>query len=99
MVFARPPKGSPGNAPKDVFRGPGTNNWDLSLFKNFPLRSEKRVVQFRGEFYNAFNHTQYSGVNTSARFDTAGKQTNTQFGQVTATRSPRVIQLALTFRF
>jgi hypothetical protein len=98
-AFARPPKGSPGNAPKDVFRGPGTNNWDLSLFKNFPLWSEKHVVQFRGEFYNAFNHTQFASVNTSARFDTTGKQTNTQFGQITATRSPRVIQLALTFRF
>jgi hypothetical protein len=98
-VFARPAKGSPGNAPKDVFRLPGTNNWDLSVFKNFPLGSEKRIVQFRSEFYYAFNHTQYSGVNTAARFDTAGRQTNAQFGQVTATRSPRVIQLALTFRF
>ncbi len=98
-AFARPPKGSPGNAPRDVFRGPGTNNWDLSLFKNFPLGGEGRIVQFRSEFYNAFNHTQYSGVNTAARFDTAGRQTNTQFGQITATRSPRVIQLALTFRF
>jgi hypothetical protein len=98
-VFARPPKGNSGNAPKDVFRGPGTNNWDCSLFKNFPIRSEKRIVQFRAEFYNAFNHTQYSGVNATARFDTAGKQTNAQLGQVTATRSPRVIQFALTFRF
>ena len=57
------------------------------------------MVQLRAEFYNAFNHTQYSAVNTAARFDTAGNQTNAQFGQVTATRSPRVIQLALTFRF
>jgi hypothetical protein len=38
-------------------------------------------------------------VNTEARFDTTGKQTNTQFGQITATRSPRVNQLALTFSF
>jgi hypothetical protein len=98
-AFARPAKGNAGNAPKDVFRGPGTNNWDASVFKNFPIFSEKRIVQFRAEMYNAFNHTQYSGVNTAARFDTAGKQTNTQFGQVTSTRSPRVIQLALTFRF
>jgi hypothetical protein len=49
-VFARPPKGSPGNAPKDVFRLPGTINWDASLFKNFPLWSERRMVQFRAEF-------------------------------------------------
>jgi hypothetical protein len=98
-AFARPPKGDPGNAPKDVFRGPGTNNWDGALFKNFPLGSERRFLQFRGELYNTFNHTQYSSVNTAARFDTAGRQTNVQFGQVTGTRSPRVIQLALTFRF
>ena len=57
------------------------------------------MIQFRAELYNAFNHTQYSGVNTAARFDTAGRQTNAQFGQVTSTRSPRVIQFALTFRF
>jgi hypothetical protein len=57
------------------------------------------MVQFRAEFYNAFNHTQYSGVNNAARFDTAGRQTNLQFGQITATRSPRVIQFALTLRF
>ena len=98
-AFARPPKGNAGNAPKDVFRLPGTNNWDCSLFKNFPIRSEKRILQLRAEFYNTFNHTQYSSVNTTARFDTSGNQTNAQFGQVTATRSPRVIQLALTFRF
>ena len=63
------------------------------------MGSEKRILQFRGELYDAFNHTQYSSVDTGARFDTTGKQVNTRFGQVTATRLPRVIQLALTFRF
>ena len=57
------------------------------------------MLQFRVEFYDPFNHTQYSIANTTASFDTTGNQTNTQFGQVTATRPPRVIQLALTFRF
>jgi len=98
-VFARPAKGDHGNAPKDVIRGPGINNWDLSLFKNFPLRSEARHFQFRWEAYNAFNHTQYAGVNSTARFDPQGNQVNAQFGQVTSTRSPRVMQGSLRFTF
>jgi hypothetical protein len=98
-VFARPGRADFGNAPKDVFRGPGINNWDISLFKNIPLRSEQRVLQFRSEFYNAFNHTQFSSVDTAARFDPAGQQVNQRLGQVTAARSSRVIQLALSLRF
>lgn len=98
-VFARPPKGSAGNAPKDVFRGPGIANWDISVFKNFPLFRESRYLQFRAEAYNALNHTQFAGVNTTARFDAAGNQVNTQFGQVTSTRQPRIMQLSLSIRF
>jgi hypothetical protein len=98
-VFARPARGSAGNAPRDVVRGPGMNNFDISLFKNFPLGAESRIMQFRGEFYNAFNHTQFSGIDTTARFDVAGNQVNSRLGQVTAARSARVIQFALTFRF
>lgn len=98
-VFARPVRGSAGNAPRDVVRGPGIANWDLSVFKNFPLFGESRYLQFRAEGYNAFNHTQFSGLNTTARFDAAGNQVNTQFGQVTATRQPRIMQLSLSIRF
>ncbi|HWB87507.1 MAG TPA: carboxypeptidase regulatory-like domain-containing protein [Bryobacteraceae bacterium] len=98
-VFARPAVGDRGNAPRDVIRGPGINNWDLSLFKSFPIWSEARTLQLRCEMYNAFNHTQYSGVNTAARFDPAGNQVNSQLGEITSTRNPRTLQLALTFRF
>jgi hypothetical protein len=98
-VFARPPKGSMGNAPKDVFRNPGTNNLDFSVFKNIPIRSEKRHLQYRMEMYNALNHTQFSGVDATARFDASGKQVNPTFGRVTSARSPRVIQMALRFEF
>jgi hypothetical protein len=96
-VFARPAPGSIGNAPKDVFRGPGINNWDLALFKSFVIR-EKANVQLRWEAYNAFNHTQWMGVNTSATFNPAGQQVNGQFGQVTSARDPRIMQLALRVR-
>ncbi len=98
-VFSRPARGDFGNAPKDVLRGPGINAWDVSVFKNFPLRSENRFIQFRGEFYNMFNHTQFSGLDTTARFDAAGNQVNTRFGQLTGARSPRIIQFAVTFKF
>ena len=98
-VFARPARGDFGNAPKDVVRGPGANNWDLSVFKNVPVKGEERYFQFRWEIYNLFNHTQFLGVDTGARFDQAGRQVNTQFGQVTSTRPPRIMQFALSFKF
>ncbi len=98
-VFRRPARGDFGNAPKDVFRLPGSHNWDFSIFKNFPLKSEARYLTFRWEFYNAFNHTQWSGVNTTAQFDAAGNQLNTRFGQVTAARGERRMQGSLRLTF
>jgi hypothetical protein len=98
-AFGRPPRGSAGFAPIRPFRGPGVNNWDLSLVKNFPLKSEVRRLQLQCELFNAFNHTQYQSVDGTARFDPSGQQVNGQFGQVTITRAPRVIQLSLQFQF
>jgi hypothetical protein len=98
-AFGRPVRGTFGNAPKDVFRGPGINNWDISLFKNFPLGAESRFVQFRWEAYNAWNHTQFSTVDNAARFDPAGQQTNTRFGAFTAARAPRQMQFGLRIVF
>ncbi|MBO0857798.1 MAG: carboxypeptidase regulatory-like domain-containing protein [Chloracidobacterium sp.] len=98
-VFARPARGDFGNAPRYVFRNPGTNNWDISLFKNIPLKSESRRLQFRWEIYNLFNHTQWSGIDTTARFDVNGNQVNSRFGQVTSARNPRVMQGSLRLTF
>lgn len=97
-AFARPGKNDPGNAGKYDVRNPGVNNFDLSLSKRFVM-GEKRVFQFRWEAYNAFNHTQYAGLNLSAKFDAQGNQVNSLFGQVTSTRSPRVMQGSLRFTF
>jgi hypothetical protein len=80
------------------FRGPGFNNWDISLFKNFPV-GEGKQFQFRWEMYNAFNHTQYDGVDNSARFNTAGEQVDGNFGKVTSTRLERRMQMSLRFEF
>jgi Carboxypeptidase regulatory-like domain/TonB-dependent Receptor Plug Domain len=98
-AFARPARGDFGNAPRNFVRGPGSNNWDVSVFKNVPVKGEARYFQFRWEIYNLFNHTQFQSVDTGARFDPAGNQVNTRFGQVTATRPPRVMQFALSFKF
>jgi hypothetical protein len=98
-VFARPLRGDPGNAPKDVFRGPGINNWDLFLFKEVPIGKETRRLEFRWEMYNVFNHTQFQGVDNNARFDTAGRQVNGRFGQVISARTPRVMQASIRFTF
>ncbi|MEO7651066.1 MAG: hypothetical protein ABIZ80_11410, partial [Bryobacteraceae bacterium] len=98
-VFARPGKGDPGNAPKDVFRGPGITNWDATLFKEVPLGKENRMLELRWEAYNVFNHSQFLGVDNGARFDVSGNQVNTRFGQVISARSPRIMQVSLRFRF
>lgn len=87
-----------GNASKDVFRGPGINNWDMSLFKNLNF-GERWHAQIRVEAYNVWNHTQFTTVNTSATFSTAGVQTNAALGQYTAAANPRQLQLAARITF
>jgi hypothetical protein len=89
-----------GNAPKDAVRGPGLSNYDLSFYKNFRLgASESRKVQFRFEMYNAFNHTQFTGIDTTSRWDAAGRQVNQRFGQAISAAAARRIQLGLKFSF
>ncbi|MDP2990173.1 MAG: Plug domain-containing protein, partial [Kiritimatiellota bacterium] len=97
-VFQMPAKGTVGNAAKTLLRGPGINNWDIAVFKNFPIREQVKL-QFRAETYNTFNHTQFSAQDTAARFDPAGKQVNARFGEFTAARNARIIQFALRFNF
>ena len=58
-----------------------------------------RRLQFRAEFYNVLNHTNWTNVNTAAIFNAQGAQTHPQFGQVTAAGQPRVIHLSLRFAF
>jgi hypothetical protein len=100
-VFRLPAVGTIGNAAKTLLRGPGINNWDIAVFKNFALEEQGRArLQFRWELYNVFNHTQFSGLDNAARFDTAtGQQVNARFGEFTAARNPRQMQLALRLFF
>ena len=79
-------------------RLPGRNQTDLALSKNFyPF---ERRLQFRADFINAFNHTQWTTVNADCSGTTDSDQTcasfpNSTLGQITAARAPRGIQLSL----
>jgi hypothetical protein len=55
--------------------------------------------QLRWEIYDVFNQVQFATVDSTARFDAAGNQVNTRFGQVITTRAPRVMQVALRVVF
>jgi hypothetical protein len=94
-AFVAPAPLSFGSAGRNIVRGPGRDNWNLSMFKMFngipfPSRPEGAQIQFRAEFFNAFNHTQFHGVNTSF---------GGGFGEVNSTYDPRVIQLGMKFLF
>ncbi|MEJ7607920.1 MAG: hypothetical protein WKF37_17040 [Bryobacteraceae bacterium] len=89
-----------GNASKDPIRGPGTNVFDVSLFKNIPFGSnETKRLQLRFEFYNVFNHASFQNVDTAARFDAAGRQVSGTFGQYTSTLDARRVVLGAKFYF
>ena len=98
-VFAMSGFNDAGNAARDIYRGPGLIVSDLTLFKNIPVR-EKRALQLRWEVYNMFNHTNFSSVDNTARFNPAnGAQTNATFGKATAARNPRLMQVSVRFSF
>jgi len=89
-----------GNAPKDVFRGPGLNVFDVSVYKNIPFSADSvRRLQLRFEFYNFFNHTNFTSVDTTARFDAQGRQVSGTFGAYTAAGDARRIVLGAKFYF
>jgi Carboxypeptidase regulatory-like domain/TonB-dependent Receptor Plug Domain/TonB dependent receptor len=87
-AFAPTVAGTFGNLPFNSVRGPGRQNWNLALFKSFVF-SESRgsKLEFRAEFFNAFNHTEFNNVSNTF--------TNGDFGAVTSAHDPREIQLGL----
>jgi outer membrane receptor protein involved in Fe transport len=98
-AFARTPKGSFGSAMPGMLQGPGQNNWDFAIAKRFPLHRENTSLQFRTEMFNAFNHTQYNGIDSGFLFNPAGGQANPTLGQYTSARAPRIIELSLRLAF
>jgi hypothetical protein len=99
-AFGPPAAGTFGNAGVNILRGPGVNNWDITVGRKFPVGlGENRYIDFRTEFYNVWNHTQFASFDTAARFDAKGAQVNGTFGAFNTTRPPRIIAFTLRFRF
>jgi hypothetical protein len=92
-LFSLPPLGSVGNSGRRMFSGPGIDNYDLTLQKNFRL-AESKSLEFRVEAFNAFNHAQFYGP---ASVD--GNISSATFGQVVSAAAPRLLQLALKMVF
>jgi len=89
-AFASSAVGLEGDARRRFFHGPGINNWDFALIKDTRL-TERFDLQFRGEFFNLFNHAQFltpGGILGSA-----------SFGVTTATLPGRIGQLSLKLGF
>ncbi|HEY1805877.1 MAG TPA: carboxypeptidase regulatory-like domain-containing protein [Terracidiphilus sp.] len=104
-AFANP-AGEFGTAPRDLVRGPGTWQIDLSTSKMFAL-TERAQIQFRSEFYNIFNHPQlgppqptFNAANLTG-FGSISTTVNTAVSPVTPVGSgtPREMQFALRLEF
>jgi hypothetical protein len=100
-IYATPVAGLWGNTPRNSVRGPGRDNWNMSLFKNFVFNQERGTsLQFRAEVFNIWNHTQFwadtlnnGGQGISTNFGAS------DFGQVKTAYDPRIIQLGLKLYF
>lgn len=92
---------------RNPIAGPGRNNWDLALFKNFRTHwlGEQSSLQFRAESYNTFNHTQWQSVQAGCGSETpagapcSGNANNLGNGEVTSAWPARILQLGLKLVF
>jgi hypothetical protein len=92
-LFSLQPLGTPGNARRRFFYGPGLDNYDMALMKSVPF-TESRSLQFRLEAFNVFNHAQFFGPTS-----VDGNMNSSTFGQVVGAASPRLMQGAIKFLF
>jgi hypothetical protein len=89
-AFTAPAAGYFGNAAPGSIPGPGVIDFDMAFYKDFRIR-EGLTLQFRGEAFNIFNHTNFSGVQTA--YGTGN------YGQVTSALDPRKLEFALRLQF
>jgi hypothetical protein len=89
-AFARPKAGLQGTVGRNALTGPGYSAANLALFKNFALPREGTTLQFRSEFFNAFNN-----VNLGRPIGTMGSR----LGRITTAGDPRIIQFAVKLLF
>jgi hypothetical protein len=106
-AFANPVGLTLGDAGRNSLRNPGHWNIDMALFKHFPIK-ESMAFEFRAEAFNIFNHVEYGplggdqgGAAGSAGFSSATSTfvPGSNFLQVGAVYSPRILQLGAKFIF
>lgn len=104
-AFSVPVVGQYGNVGKGQFIGPGFWDWDTAFVKNIPV-TERLKMQFRAEFFNIFNHTNFStnsaGVTGGGNSSPSVIQSNpslSSFGQILGAGDPRIVQFALKLAF
>ena len=93
--FVTEPIGTLGSR-RRFFHGPGLNNWDMALLKDTRLTETTRL-QFRAEFFNLFNHTQFNAVN--GNISGAGSGSAFGFGNAMSTQPARIGQISLKLLF
>jgi hypothetical protein len=91
--FSLPALGTLGNARRRFFSGPGMENLDATVSREFSL-SEGRAFEFRAEAFNVFNHAQFFGPAT-----VEGNMSSGTFGQAVSAMPPRLMQVAMRVRF
>lgn len=79
-----------GTLGRNVFHGPGDVTFDMTLMKRTRI-GEGKIIEFRSEFFNIFNHANFGNPN--------GNIGSVNFGRITTTRDPRLIQFGLKFTF
>ncbi len=82
-----------GTLGRNVFHGPGDINFDFTMMKRTRI-GENKIIEFRSEFFNIFNHANFDNP-TAANLSIG----SLNFGRVTTTAEPRLIQFALKFHF
>jgi hypothetical protein len=92
-LFSENALGTPGDASRRYFHGPGMRNFDMALLKNLRL-TESKSVQFRLEAFNAFNHAQFFGPQA-----VDGNIGSASFGRVVSATAPRLVQAGVKLTF
>ena len=92
------PAGHYGSLGRNVLSGPDAVNFDTSLFKDFSL-TERQKVQFRAEFFNIFNHPQFSNPSAALNNLPFFGQTTSTVTTVEGFHTSRQIQFALRYSF
>jgi hypothetical protein len=94
--FSQPVKLTYGTAGRNTVIGPGLDNFDVTLQKQFPVR-ENMKLQFRLDIFDLFNHPNFNApVGSGRTFSTA---TNSPFGSITSAQDPREMQFSLRLAF